>query len=105
MFWKKKKLKVIITEQSFAEAGGRDLFGRLKMLGPVYTTLHSEEIIPANLCNDFEKINLALSNKALEIKSKYVFDIKYERGTNNRICGARGTAYRKTPWYPFKNFR
>ena len=89
---------VKITEQSFQEAGGRDIFGKLKMLGPVYASVDAPEAVTFDVnvfCENMQNINKELIEEAKKIGARYVFDVKYE-GLDGRQenTNVRGTAYK-----------
>lgn len=94
---KKKEKLPLLTKQSFVDAGGRELFGKLKMLGLVY---NSDKKMFDKTNNLDELIKMAKSKYG---KVDYIFDIKDNETSSNHVITS-GTAYKKTPWYPFKNF-
>jgi hypothetical protein len=95
-----KEKEVYITEQTFQDAGGREIFGKLKMIGPVYVEMSKQDgfwkegSIRSYLKADEKLIELAKFKKA-----EYIFDVKYkiigDKVVGNKILFAKGTAYKK----------
>ena len=80
----------LLTEQTFQDAGGKDLFGKLKMLGLV------EGYIKDSINSKNQLDNLVEKVKSVYGKVDYIFDIKYEKDENKEF--AKGTAYKKNGW-------
>jgi hypothetical protein len=90
---KKEKLP-LLTKQSFAGAGGRELFGKLKMRGFIRVLNKDHE--PTWPAYD------ALVERAKELNANYIFDIKemycskFEEGKEIKYIDLiEGTIYRK----------
>ena len=93
----KENLEVLLTNQSFQEAGGNILFPNLQLQGII-----TVEEIGGNTGKDsaIEEANKKLMEIAKKDGSSHIFKVEYKFGTyghpnNNRFyCYAIGTAYR-----------
>jgi hypothetical protein len=88
-----KEKEVYITEQTFQDAGGREIFGKLKMVGPVsfYKISNDYNTLDDLYLTIFEREFIM---EAKKIEADYVFNVKYqikEKGMNH----IKGTAYKK----------
>jgi len=84
----------ILTEQTFHEAGGKELFGKLKMLGLV----EIDKIQKRNEKYDQHSLDRLVSKARYNYgRVDYIFDIKYSNIENEKKEESilTGTAYRK----------
>ncbi|MBT4446674.1 hypothetical protein HOA92_02295 [archaeon] len=91
-----EKLEVKLSNQSFVEAGGRDIFSNLEIAGTVLAKFDAGECSGKHW--NRQRVDQELDRQARNLNATYVFKVEYlfrddERNGEN-LYGAVGTAYK-----------
>jgi len=91
------EIKLKLSNQSFVEAGGKDVYPDLEIVGVVHAILTQGENCPPW---NFRRINKRLDICAEEMFGTHVFGIKYllrpDGSVGEVFYGAIGTVYKTT---------
>ncbi len=91
-----EKLEVKLSNQSFVEAGGRDVFPNLEIAGTVLAKLDAGENSGKHW--NRERVNQELDYQAKNLSATHVFKVEYlfrpDKHNGEDLYGAVGTAYK-----------
>ena len=91
------EIKVIITNQSFVEAGGKEVFPDLEIAGTVVGKLDKGE--SSGHFWNVDRVNKQLDNCANVLGATHIFKVEYlfrqDEFDGEELYGAIGTAYKQ----------
>ncbi len=90
------EIKVKLSNQSFVEAGGKDVYPDLEVAGIVFAKLNAGEHSGKDY--DTARVNKRLDTQAINLGATYVFKVEYlfrpDQHDGEHLYCAIGTAYR-----------